>query len=139
MIDETDAIEDYTFKNKPNKYWDFETEDDFRKALAFLRVEDIEETVEHERQHLEAAKKLGFKPTYRIAFWDNRIYNLPEGKVHISRVICPGTFTPFFSIRPTKEELAKIISAPSEPSNGDIRQLKEVETKRVSTVLKQVS
>lgn len=77
----------YQIKDRiPDDTWEFDTEEDFLKAINFLCCSEstARESLEHERGHMAKARELGYSPCLAVEIWNNP-YSVPH------RLICPCT------------------------------------------------
>jgi len=67
---------------QPNDKWEFETEDDFLKALRFFGYSDekAKKSLQHEMDHITKAKELGYAPVVLgINIWNHPIFGRVVG------------------------------------------------------------
>ena len=95
----------------------FKTEEDFTKYLhRLLRKEHFLKAVEHERAHARVAQSLGYKVQYYVEVTKN-FFGLP--------IYC----NPYIIFRPrttNQDHIRQIVSAPTDLSPSDIRQLENL-------------
>ncbi|MDP2947598.1 MAG: hypothetical protein Q8N88_05780 [Nanoarchaeota archaeon] len=93
----------------------YRSEQEFIKALDNLGLSpnQINEILEHEKAHLKKARELGYEADFGIR---------QKGDNCQSPMIVIYNFD-----KVLKEDLIKIISAPSDLSEGDVNQLKSLE------------